>query len=116
MPWRSVRRPCVRQASTFSFKRLLLKNYLVNFIQTRLETCLGDRDSDLIKLRGWPLLGPNKVQNKDNFDKYSKIFFSWTTGRNTLIFGIEHRYPWGKGIQVCSNKVPRVMYGTTLGT
>jgi len=30
------------------------------------------------------------------------------TGRNTLIFSMEH--PWGKEIQGCSNKVPRVMY------
>jgi len=66
----------VRPASTFSFKRLLLKNHKVNFNQTWQETCLGDGDSDLFKSRGWPLLGPNKGQNKENLDKYSKIFFS----------------------------------------
>jgi len=36
----------------------------------------GDGDSDLFKQRGWPLLGPNKGQNKDNFNKSLKIFFS----------------------------------------
>jgi len=30
-----------------------------------------------------------------------------------LIFSMEH--PWGKEIQGCSNKVPRVMYGPTPG-
>jgi len=28
------------------------------------------------KEAGWPLLIPNKGQNKENFDKSSKIFFS----------------------------------------
>jgi len=27
-----------------------------------------------VQIKGWPLLGPNKWQNKDKFDKYSKIF------------------------------------------
>jgi len=58
-------------------------------------------------------LGPNMGQNKENFDKYSKIFFSCTTGRNVLIFGLE--CPWGKEIQICSNTVPRVMHDPTLG-
>jgi len=40
------------------------------------ENMLGDADSDLFKSRGWHLLGPNKGQNKENFDKSSKIFFS----------------------------------------
>jgi len=31
------------------------------------------------------------------------------TGRNALIFSMEH--PWGKDIQVCSNQVPRVILG-----
>jgi len=57
---------------------------------------LGDGDSDLFILRAWPLLGPSKGQNKENFDKYSKIFFSLTTGRNALKFGMEH--PCGKDI------------------
>jgi len=43
-----------------------------------------------------------KGLNKENFDKSSEIF-SCTTGRNALIFGME--YPWGKEIQVCSDKV-----------
>jgi len=34
------------------------------------------------------------------------------TGRNTLMFSMEH--PWGKEIQG-SNKVPRVTYGPTPG-
>jgi len=65
-----------------------------------------------IWLGTWPLLGPNKGQNKENSVKYSKIFFSWTTGRNALIFGMEH--PWGKKIQVCSNKVSGVTNGHAL--
>jgi len=52
-------------------------------------------------------------QNKDNFDKSSKIFYSWTTDQNAFIFGIEH--PWGEEIQACSNKVPRIMYGSAPG-
>jgi len=32
---------------------------------------------------------------------------------NALVFSMEH--PWGKEIQVCSNKVPRVMHGPTPG-
>jgi len=36
-----------------------------------------------------------------------------TSGRNALIFGME--CPWGKEIQICSNKVPRVMHGSTPG-
>jgi len=35
-----------------------------------------DGDSDLFKQRGWPLLESNKGQNKENFDKSSKILFS----------------------------------------
>jgi len=49
---------------------------MANFNQTWQETCLEDGDSDLFKQRGWPLLGANKGQNKDNFDTFSKIFFS----------------------------------------
>jgi len=64
---------------------------------------LGDGDSDLF----------NKRQNKDNFDKSSRIFFSRATGRNALIFSMEH--PWGKEIQVCSSKVPKIMHGPTQG-
>jgi len=51
---------------------------------------LGDGDSDLFKYRGWPLLGPNNGQNKENFDKSSNIFFSLTTGGNALIFVMGH--------------------------
>jgi len=47
-------------------------NYLANFNQTWWETCLRDGDSDLCIKRGWPLLGPNKGQNKENLDKYLK--------------------------------------------
>jgi len=43
-----------------------------------------------IQIKGWPLLGTNKGQNKEKFDKSSKIFFSRTTGRNALIFSMEH--------------------------
>jgi len=46
----------------------------------------------------------NKGQNQENFDKSSKNIFSWTTGRNALMFGMDH--PWGKEIQHCSNEVP----------
>jgi len=87
-------------------------NYLANFNQSWWETCLRDVDSDLFIKRGWPLLGPNKGQNKKNIVQYSKIFFSLTTGRNALIFGMQH--PWGKEIQVCSNKVPGVINGHAL--
>jgi len=45
-------------------KHLFLKNHKANFNQTWQETCLEDGDSDLFKQRGWPLLGPNKGQNK----------------------------------------------------
>jgi len=38
-----------------------------------------------VQIKGLALLGPNKGQNKENFDKFKKIFFSRTTGRNTLI-------------------------------
>jgi len=59
-------------------------------------------------IRGWEfrfvqILGPKRGQNKDNFDKSSKIFFSLTTGWNELIFDLKH--PWGKEIQFCSNEV-----------
>jgi len=40
----------------------------------------------VVQIKGWPLLGPNKGQNKDNFNKSSK-----------------------------KDKVPRVMYGPTPG-
>jgi len=36
-----------------------------------------------------------------------------TTSQNALIFSMEH--PWGKEIQMCSNKVPSVMYDPTQG-
>jgi len=67
---------------------------------------LEDGDSDLFKYRGWPHLGPNKGQNKENFDKSSKNLLLMTTGQNASIFGME--YPWGKETQVCSNKVSGV--------
>jgi len=35
-------------------------------------------------------------------------------GWNALIFSMENT--WGKEIQLCLNKVPRVMYGPTPGT
>jgi len=57
-------------------------------------------------------LGPNKGQNKDIFDKTSKIFFSCTTGWNALIFGMEH--PWDKEIQLYSNELPGVINGHAL--
>jgi len=64
-------------------------------------------------LEGWGfrfvLLGPNKGQNKENFDKYSKIFSS-TTSQNALLCG--KNLSLGERIQVCSNEVPRVMYGS----
>jgi len=53
-----------------TFKNILLMNYLANFNQTWWETCLGDADSNMFKQRGWPLLGPNTGQNKENVDKY----------------------------------------------
>jgi len=67
----------------------------------------------IVQIRGWSLLGPNKRNNKENVEKSSKIFFSWTNGRNALIFSMEHT--WSKEIQVCSNQVPRVMCGPTPG-
>jgi len=57
-------------------KNLLLKNHYANFNQTWHKTCLGDGDSDLFIKRGWPVLGPNKGQNKENIVKSSKIFFT----------------------------------------
>jgi len=30
----------------------------------------------IVQIKGWFLFGPNKGQHKENFDKYSKIFFS----------------------------------------
>jgi len=47
--------------------------------------------------------GPNKGQNKENFDKSSKVFFSWSTGQNALMFVMDR--PWGKAIRFCSNEV-----------
>jgi len=61
-------------------------------------------------LEGWGfILVQMKGQHKENFDKSWKIF-SWirTTGQNALIFSMEH--PWGKVIQVCSNKVSGVIH------
>jgi len=52
-----------------------------------------------------------RVKIRKNLIKSSKLFFSLTIGQNTLILSMEH--PWGKEIQFCSNKVPRVMYGPT---
>jgi len=57
--------------------------------------------------------GPFWGPNKEKFDKYSKIFFSWTTDPNTLIFSKDH--PLGEENQVRSNEVPRVMYGPAPG-
>jgi len=51
-------------------------NYLANFNQTWWETCLRDGESDLLIKRGWSLLWPNKGQNKENYVKSLKIFFS----------------------------------------
>jgi len=59
-----------------SLKNLLLKNHLANFNQTWQITCLREWEFRFVQIRCWPLLGPNKGQNKDNFDKSSKIFFS----------------------------------------
>jgi len=33
----------------------------------------------------------------------------------SLVTPTPFNHPWGKEIQVCSNKVPRVMYGPTPG-
>jgi len=40
------------------------------------ENMPGGWEFRFVQIRGWPLLGPNKGQNKENFDKTSKIFFS----------------------------------------
>jgi len=50
-------------------------------------------------------LGPNKVQNKEKFDK---------TGWKALVFGMDD--PLGEDMQTRSNGVPRVMYGPAPGT
>jgi len=37
---------------------------------------LGGWGFRFVQIKGWPLLGPSKGQNKENIQKYSKIFFS----------------------------------------
>jgi len=112
----------------FPLNRLLLTNYWANEVPRVMYIWPGPRGLHVYifswtnrpittkldrKYVDWPILGPNKGQNKEYFYKSSKIFFSWTTGRSVLIFGMN--YPLGEGIQVCSNEVPRVMYGPAPG-
>jgi len=59
---------------------------------------LGGQGFRFVQISGWRLLGPYTVQNLEHFDISSTIFFSCTTGRNALIFDMEHH--WGKDIQV----------------
>ena len=59
--------------------------------------------------------GPRPFPRRDNYEKVKihrrnfKIFFSRTTGPISTKFGTE--LPWVKGIQVCSNEVPRPFQG-----
>jgi len=62
----------------------------------------GKRGFRFVQTKGLAPIGPNKGQNKDNFDKYSKIFFSWTTDRNALVFSMDH--PLGDEFQICTKK------------
>jgi len=78
MPWRSIR-----------FLLSVWRQEPLGQFQPNLVGNTPDGDSDLFIYIGWPLLGPNKVQNKENSDKKKKIF-SWTTSQNPLIFGMEH--------------------------
>jgi len=41
------------------------------------------------------------------------MFFSRNATPNGTIFSIEH--PWGKGIELCTSKVPGVKNDSTLG-
>jgi len=47
------------------------------------------------------------------WQKHLKMFFSLTTDLNALIIGMEHHL--GKEIQMCSNEVLKVMYGSPPG-
>jgi len=60
----------------------------------------------------FPLNDLSNFYIKAYMAKTFKIFFTWTTGLNALIFGMEHS--WGKEIQLCSNEVPRVTNGHSL--
>jgi len=111
MPWRSVRRPSVR------FQLFPLNDFFSRTTRP-ISTKFGRKHVwgwgfRFVQIKVWPLLAPNKGQNKENFDKSSITFLSWTNGRNALIFSMAH--PWGKEIQFYSNKVPRVMCGPTPG-
>jgi len=53
-----------------------------------------------------PFWGPERGYNRGNCG-----YLSQTNGLNALIFGMKQ--PWDKEIQVCANKVPRVINGPT---
>jgi len=57
----------VRPASTFSFKRLLLKNHLANFNQIWQETCLGIGIQICSNKGAGPFWGPigGKIRKKN---------------------------------------------------
>jgi len=59
-----------------------------------------------------PFWGPVRGKIREKIINLQNLFLI-NHGRNALIFSMEH--PWGKEIQVCSIKVPMVMYGPTPG-
>jgi len=76
------------------FKNLLHMNYLANFNQSWWETCLGMEIQICSNKGSGPFGGPIRGKIRKMLINLKKFFFSWTTGRNALIFCIEH--PWGK--------------------
>jgi len=91
MLWSSVRCPSLRPASTFSFKRLLLKKPLRQFQPKFVGNMLGGWGFRFVQIMGLAPFGSSKGENKGNFDKSSEMFF------------------WPE----CIDKAPRVMYGLT---
>jgi len=81
-------------------------NYLANFNQTWWETCFGDEDSDCSN-KGLAPLGPVRGKIRKILINLQKSSSHEPLAQNTLIFGVGH--PWGKEIQICSNKLPGVI-------
>jgi len=71
---------------------------------------LGYGDSGCSNRGAGPFLGPIRGKIRKILINLQK---SCSHEPLALIFGMEH--PWGKEIQVSSNKIPRVIYGPTPG-
>jgi len=64
-----------------------------------------------VQIKRLALSGPIRGKRMKKFDKFSKSLLLM----NHWLECINVWHAWGKEIQVCSNEVPRVMYGLTPG-